>query len=161
MTKNALVFLFIASMISACISGPPPHLRDNQVMWIELKNTPPTEARALIIQTIESGPFGCKTNEFNHRIGYGCGQGSADNNQQVKGYCQASPTTPSNSVCDVFFLNVKVTGLFKSRYSQPEQPRKTLEMSILKATGAVRIERPVKYNSLHRDEVGLSRLGDK
>ena len=163
MVRRFLYFLFMSSLLTACISGPPRDLRDEEVMWIELSNTSPADARALIVQSIETTPFGCRTNEYRNRIAYGCGRGpSGEDNQQVKGHCQPSPITPTNSVCDVFFLKVKVAGLFKSRYSQPEQPRETLEMLILKDTGATRIASPAKLrNSWYQNNVGLARLGDK
>jgi len=142
------LFFFGFFLLAACISGPPRELQDDEVMWLEFKETLPSAARDLLLTSIEKQRFICRKDQLRGQFSYGCGQGRSYNDtRQLKGACQRSPTDPINSVCDVFFVSITPNKI-SEKYAQPDELRTPIEMTLLRATGAERIQRPVPWNNL-------------
>jgi len=157
-----IAFLLLFPFLSAClVNDLPRHLNDSEVMWIEVDNSSPRNARDLIIASVERQRFACRASDIKGELRYGCGQGpSYEDFRHVKGYCTTSPTISENAVCDVFFVSSVKTGLYKSRVTQPEAQRNQIELKILKATGAKRISRPVALNSKFTLDISIPRYSE-
>jgi len=158
MKAEYLFYLIALLLLAGCISGPPRDLKDAEVMWVEIENKTPIQARDLIIEGITQERFLCRRREYRARLTYGCGQGpSSEDVRQVKGRCQQSPTSPNNSVCDVFLVSTVKTGLYRSQLSQPKNLRGEIETAVLNSTGGRQILRPFPRNSWFYVDLSIPR----